>query len=110
MGADTVSAVSDRAARLGYGGTATTTDGGHIRCGSCDVVFDATGYQVDYEHRLEGASDVADSMLLVAGTCPACNARWSLLLGYGPNATAFDADALEAIDLDEADPLPPQVG
>ena len=110
MGADTVLEATDRAARLGYVGTMSTTDDGDLRCGSCDTHIEAATYRVDYEHRLEGTSDVADSMLLVAGTCPSCTDRSTVLLGYGPNATAQDADALTALDLSNAQPLPAQVG
>jgi hypothetical protein len=47
--------------------------------------------------RLEGESDPADMMAVVAVTCPACAATGTLTLGFGPTSSAEDADVLHAL-------------
>ena len=47
--------------------------------------------------RLEGASDPSDMLAVVAITCPACAARGTVILGYGPMATQQDADVLQGL-------------
>jgi hypothetical protein len=58
--------------------------------------------EVDHERRLEGASDPADEMLVLAGTCQGCGERAVLLLGFGPTASPADAAALNRLSLDSA--------
>ena len=47
--------------------------------------------------RLEGASDPDDMAAVVALTCPNCQAKVVLVLKYGPDATAEEADVLLAL-------------
>jgi hypothetical protein len=57
--------------------------------------------------RLEGESDPADMVAIVAITCPQCGRRGTMVLGFGPAATAEDADVLhELIDDRGDDKLP----
>ena len=51
----------------------------------------------DHSTRLEGASDPADMMMVVPTTCPECGARGSLILHYGPAASAEEADVMAAL-------------
>jgi hypothetical protein len=44
--------------------------------------------------RLEGASDPADMVAIVALTCPNCGARGTVVLGFGPAGSPDDADVL----------------
>jgi len=37
-------------------------------------------------------------VMVVPVTCPNCGASGSLILGYGPNASAEDADALASME------------
>ncbi len=105
-GADTLVGLTARAEELGYEATATVVTKGRLRCSSCDEEFPASEYGLDYEHRLEGASDPADMALLLAGSCPRCGARSTVVLGFGPNASEEDADVLLAVESDAAIPLP----
>ena len=47
--------------------------------------------------RLEGASDPDDMLAVVALACPACGTQGTVVLGFGPNATAEDSDVLKAL-------------
>jgi hypothetical protein len=47
--------------------------------------------------RLEGESDPSDMMAIVALTCPACGARGTVVLGFGPMATQQDSDVLQSL-------------
>jgi len=49
---------------------------------------------IDSLGRIEGASDPGDMAAVVAFTCPHCDAKDVLVLKYGPDATAADADVL----------------
>jgi hypothetical protein len=44
--------------------------------------------------RMEGASDPGDMMAVVAIECPSCQAQGTLVLGFGPAASAEDSDVL----------------
>lgn len=88
-------------ARLGDAGwdTQVIPDGppGSVRCGRCGEVHEIARWAVDDERRLEGASDPADMVMVVALTCPACGARGAIALGYGPDASAEDSDLVVAL-------------
>ena len=47
--------------------------------------------------RLEGASDPDDMMAVVALECGVCGAAGTMVLGYGPSATAADSDVLRSL-------------
>jgi hypothetical protein len=47
--------------------------------------------------RLEGESDPADMVAVVALTCPACGAQGTVVLGYGPMADGHEADVLRGL-------------
>jgi hypothetical protein len=70
---------------------------GSVRCGECRTDSPAADVHVDGVERLEGASDPGDMVAVIAGTCPACGARGTLTLSYGPGASADDADVLAAL-------------
>ena len=57
--------------------------------------------------RLEGASDPADMMAVVAITCPICGARGTTILGFGPNSTEQDSTVLAALRDDRGDSTAP---
>jgi hypothetical protein len=48
--------------------------------------------------RLEGASDPADMLAVVALRCPACGAQGVLTLGYGPDTSPEEADVLLGLE------------
>jgi hypothetical protein len=53
-------------------------------------VSPASAIVVHELRRLEGASDPADMLAVAAIACPACGTRGTLVLTYGPEATAGD--------------------
>lgn len=104
-GADTLLALTDRVHRKGFGTSVRPRDGGILECGHCGAQFHASTYDLRHQHRLEGASDVDDMLLLVAGHCPHCAAGSALALGFGPNASPTDADILSSLDDTRAEPI-----
>ncbi len=78
-------------------------DAGTLLCTGCRAVSTARSLDVLELRRLEGASDPDDLLAVVAVRCPMCGARGSLVLQYGPTASADHMDVLRAIE----DPPPP---
>lgn len=74
---------------------------GNITCKSCDATSAASAIDPVRSHRLEGASDAADMMLIVEARCPVCGTGGVLTLGYGPNATVEDDAVLAELRLDD---------
>ena len=57
---------------------------------------------------MEGASDPADMITVVATSCPVCGADGTMVLGYGPAASDLDAAVSRALaDRRHDDVLPP---
>jgi hypothetical protein len=79
----------------GFGPTLFATDDGQVRCTSCGETSDPTRLNVEAVRRLEGASDPDDMQAVVAATCPACGKPGTMVLHYGPTASAGDADVLK---------------
>jgi hypothetical protein len=79
----------------------TPLAGGSVECCECSTTLDAPALEVVSIRRLEGASDPADMMSLVAARCPNCDALGTLVLGYGVNATMEDAEISRALDLSD---------
>ncbi|MEZ5183368.1 MAG: hypothetical protein R2702_16070 [Acidimicrobiales bacterium] len=61
-----------------------------LRCGRCREVHPLGGWTIDDERRLEGASDPADMVLVVAATCRAAAPGHGR--AAGPEASATDSD------------------
>jgi hypothetical protein len=83
----------------GFAHQFTPVEGAAVECSQCDARVDAASLDVASIRRLEGASDPDDMMSLVAARCPNCDARGTLLLGYGVNATVDDADISQSLDV-----------
>lgn len=97
----TLTDVLDETAQKGFGSHAVGREG-EIECGNCGELVNPAGVHVSLVDRLEGASDVADEMLVIAFECPRCGTGNSLTLGYGPNASESDQMILKSIDLGPA--------
>jgi hypothetical protein len=81
---------------------------GRVRCGHCNSVLAADQLTMQSMRRMEGASDPADMLSVVATTCPVCGADGTMVLGYGPNASEGDAHVSRALSDRRTDPvLPP---
>ena len=72
--------------------------GGHIVCGVCGHDGPASEAEIMEMRRVEGQSDPADMAVIVGLRCRGCAHEGALVLTYGPNATAEDADVLQALD------------
>jgi hypothetical protein len=73
-------------------------DGAQLECAVCRARFGAGDADAVALRRLEGASDPDDMLAVAALGCPSCKARGTVVLGYGPTASAEDAAILETID------------
>ncbi|MFN3216265.1 MAG: hypothetical protein ACE367_07210 [Acidimicrobiales bacterium] len=96
-GASTLTEVLREAAGNGYEGEFFALDGGRVRCGHCNTEMPVSTVHVEHVHRLEGASDPDDLLLVASLRCPACDNGGTLTLGYGPNATGADVDVLREL-------------
>lgn len=72
---------------------------GELTCSNCGHTSPADAVDIGAMRRLEGASDPADEMIVVAGTCPSCDACGLAILGYGPEATPIDDAVVRLLDL-----------
>ena len=81
----------------GFGSNFDVTDDGQLLCGVCGTVSAPAEVPMGSLRRLEGESDPADMVAVVALTCPACDARGTVVLGFGPMASAQDADVLHGL-------------
>jgi hypothetical protein len=82
----------------GYASNFAARDPASVECLTCRNRFPARDLSADAIERLEGASDPDDMLAVVALTCPACGARGSLVLSFGPEASVEDAEVLAGIE------------
>jgi hypothetical protein len=94
---DTLEGVLQTLAADGYDGEADAREGGTIRWRRCGHESPAGDVQLAALRRMEGASDPADMLAVIAAPCPRCGDRASLVLHYGPTAGAADNDVLAAL-------------
>ena len=94
-------------AEAGFDADFGAQEGGTVRCGSCGSELEPAQIQMRSLRRLEGASDPDDMMAVVALECGVCGAAGTMVLGYGPMASAVDSDVLRSLQDDRAgDGLP----
>lgn len=98
-GADTLFGVLRRAQERGYRGQFVARDDGDVTCNVCDNVVNPAAIDVEHTHRLEGASDAADLLLVALCVCPACRAKGVLTMGFGPNASTGDQTVLTHLSI-----------
>jgi len=91
----------------GFANTFWAEDNTSVRCGSCSSVLDARRFAMHSIRRLEGASDPADMVAVIATACPVCAARGTMVLGYGPMASGADHAVLTAMHDNRADDVLP---
>lgn len=82
----------------GWAGQFRAVEGARVQCLTCRAVVAAERIGADEVTRLEGESDPADMALVVPLRCPRCGTPGTLVLAYGPNASAEEADVLGALD------------
>jgi hypothetical protein len=82
----------------GYAGQFAARPGATLLCFTCRQESAAADVQLHRLLRTEGASDAADETAVVALTCPLCGARGTVVLTYGPEAPADDAEVLRLLE------------
>lgn len=82
----------------GFRGQFVARDGGLVECAHCGEKVPATSYDQCELRRLEGASDPADMLAVVAATCPNCETKGTLVLNYGPESSRADVEVLQGLD------------
>jgi hypothetical protein len=103
----TLSQVLDAYIAGGFAAEFFITPESKLECGVCGVVSDPADVRMSSLRRLEGESDPADMVAVVALTCPACDSGGTMTLGYGPAATAEDGDVLLALRDHRGDDMAP---
>lgn len=93
----TLSEVLDGYTEAGFESSFGAQEGGKVRCDTCDSELDAATVSMRSLRRMEGASDPADMMAVVALECSACGAAGTMVLGYGPMSSNADLDVLAAL-------------
>ena len=94
-------------AQGGFGSSFVVSDDSHVECVECGVVSLPASVSMSSLRRLEGASDPDDMVAVVAVSCPACHARGTVVLGFGPMATAQDSDVLRSLRDERGDASAP---
>jgi hypothetical protein len=95
--------VVERLDAEGFDGQFRSVEGGAVQCLTCRVVSAAGDLRMDDVTRLEGVSDPADMAVVLPLRCPACGTRGTLVVGYGPNATAEEAEVLRSMSRQPAE-------
>lgn len=80
---------------------------GDLRCFTCSTVTASHEVAIHSIRRLEGASDPADMVSVLAVTCPACDANGVLVLKYGPEASIEEAEFLARARDERSDDVAP---
>jgi len=84
----------------GYTGQLMAREGSTVECATCHTRTPADKMVGDHRlYRLEGASDPDDMVAVAALRCPNCGTLGTLVLSYGPESSAVDADVLRCLDV-----------
>jgi hypothetical protein len=82
----------------GFTGTFRVVADARVVCDRGHHVHEAAELEIVDVRRLEGRSDPADMSAVIALRCRNCQQAGTLVLTYGPSASAEDADVLVALD------------
>ena len=93
----TIAEAMHRLETEGYAGQFAARPDGTLLCFTCRRESPAAEVQLHRLLRTEGASDAADETAVVALTCPRCGTRGTVVLTYGPEASADDAEVLRLL-------------
>lgn len=95
-------------AEAGFDADAFVTEEGRLLCGTCGTASAPGAVDVHSIRRLEGQSDPSDMSGVIALVCPACGARATAVLRFGPEAGAAEQSVwLDTRDRRGSDTLPP---
>jgi hypothetical protein len=84
--------------QAGYEADLDVADDGRLCCRACDHRAVPDEVRLDELRRLEGASDPADMMAVLAVRCPSCGARGTAVVRYGPEAEPGHAELLRHLE------------
>lgn len=93
-GAETLQEVLADWEQRGFAGQFGVAPEGAVRCFTCRSVWPAGRAEVAGSHRLEGASDPDDMLLVIALRCPVCGVAGTLVCSYGPEASLEEGEVL----------------
>lgn len=93
-----LSAVLAQLGEQGYTGQFATRDLVNVECLTCRTTAPAGSHHADEVTRLEGVSDPDDMVVVAPLRCANCGALGTLVLNYGPEASAEESDVLLALD------------
>ncbi len=82
----------------GFKGQFVPRAGAQVECIACGKRSPADHTLLRQLCRLEGDSDPADMLAVVALACPRCDALGTAVLGYGPEASDIDAEVLSGLE------------
>jgi hypothetical protein len=82
----------------GFAAQLAARPGGRVRCVECTAESRAMDVELDALIRVEGASDPDDMVAVAALTCPACGAKGTVALKYGPEASLEEAEVLRDLE------------
>jgi hypothetical protein len=82
----------------GYDSEFLVADSGALRCRACEQEHAPEAVRPDELRRLEGASDPADMVAILAARCPSCGTSGTAVLRYGPEADAGHAELLRHLE------------
>lgn len=99
----TITDVLEGYAQGGFSSSFDVTGASALECHECGAVSSPNDVSMSSLRRLEGASDPDDMVAVVAITCPACSARGTVILGFGPTATPEESDVLKELRDDRGD-------
>ena len=92
----------------GWRTTFEVLDDGSVRCGTCLATTAPGVLEIHSLRRLEGASDPADMLAVLAVRCPSCGGGGVVVVNFGPEMTEGQVRLLhEAEDRRFADGAPP---
>lgn len=89
----TLTAVLAGYAAAGFDGD-FVVDGEQVRCQTCQAVASPSDLELHSLRRLEGASDPADMSAILALSCPGCGRQGTMVVRFGPEASAAEGDLL----------------
>jgi hypothetical protein len=99
-----LSVVTTDLAEQGYGGQFAVRENGRVECLTCHETAEANRHHADEVTRLEGVSDPDDMVMVAPLRCFSCGTKGTLVLGYGPEASAEDSDVILALDRTPTEP------
>lgn len=81
----------------GFSGQFRVTDDATVECLSCRQAKRPEDFDFLRACRIEGTSDPDDEAIVLALVCPACAAKGTLVVPYGPEAPQADAEVLKRL-------------